>query len=249
MSSAMPASQEANQDEREGVEQPCPMKGKILPELVINGMGWLFLEARALLRESQYDFLLHSGEQVVHTDFHSGLSYLQGLLEVKMDFLRRLPWSLCGLAYTDHNKAREHGCKLLRDFDLLDEHQQRLHHRRAQVLLSPSSAVRQQLHMFVQGAPLESLPHLEFEVGMLRFLNVTERYVEGSHSLVKRQVKPNSAPTSVSLTRRLFQIKLRLHRNPGYLWELAKHFDRVRELWKLPEVRLLMGICGSEASN
>eukprot|EP00971_Amphidinium_carterae_P312583 6212749-Amphidinium_carterae.4 len=224
----------------------CRMKGKVLPELVVEGHGWIFSEAETVLESSRIALFTDVAEcddvVILERDFGAGLAFLQASLETKLDFLQRLPWILVGLAHADVETARTHAQRLLRM--LAGGDLGALKHAQSVLFLHPESAIYGELQQFASGASLESLPKLHVHIAALRFIPVSERYVEGSHALVKRVVEARHAAQHVSLSRRLLQIEERLRLDNFFLvLGLAEHplfrYTNIHKLehWKV--VKLL----------
>eukprot|EP00971_Amphidinium_carterae_P025733 507818-Amphidinium_carterae.1 len=67
-----------------------------------------------------------------------------------------------------------------------------------------------------------------------KFVLTSERYVEASHSLVKRMVPSNHSPVLVSLTRRLPRFEMHIAIKPQHLQEVITAFARARKITSLP---------------
>ena len=87
---------------------------------------------------------------------------------------------------------------------------------------------------FLHGTAIQDLPALLQFGACFRFVQITERYLEASHSVVKRKVPPNSAGPMVSLTRRLFRLPSDISIEPTILQEVASVFESARVLKTLP---------------
>ena len=165
-------------------------------------------------------------------------------LQVKLDFTRRLPWSLAGIAAHDLAKARAIGKGLMDDFDSQQQEVQLLHHRLAQNVLGRTSELRADLEAFVAGAPWSNLPRLARAILPFKFIPIVERYIEAGHSLVKRSVPYRHSPPLVSLARRLPRLEDTLSKQPEVMRDLLACFDQSRAVGQIPA---LLGISAHPA--
>ena len=88
------------------------------------------------------------------------------------------------------------------------------HHHLSQRMLSHGSPVRVEVNRFIEGEALVNLPSLEHLAGCFRLVQVSERYLEASHSILKRKVAPNSAGPIISLSRRLWRLTMDIDIDP-----------------------------------
>ena len=143
-----------------------------------------------------------------------------GWTEVKLDFLQRLPWALAGLAHADTAKAQACAARLLQEFDACSPAEQLLRHCQTLLFLHADSLVRMQLLRWLAGTSLSQLPLPEYHISLYRFILVSERYIEGSHSLVKRGVSSHSSASdflgaAVATATRGIGFEARLFENLG----------------------------------
>ena len=237
----------------------CPMRGKRLPELVGDGLTMvatntaskgimnLFVAHRSKLTENEWSLLL--------ADFEKGKEVLELEMRLKLDFCKRLPWVLALLAHEDTAFARRELRPILSEYDQQPAALRNHHHPVTKKALEHGSPLRAEIDCFLSGTNIHKLPQLQFFAGCFRFVQITERYLEASHSIVKRKVPPNSAGPMVSLSRRLFRFASDVSIDPSVLKDVASHFDQARTLKGLP-TRLglslhpkLMGLVVQKRSN
>lgn len=223
----------------------CPLRGKRLPELVAEGLmvvasgasskGFmnLLIAHKHRLTEQEWNTLL--------ADFQKGKQVLELEMKVKLDFCRRVPWLLALLIHEDQAMARRELAQALFDYEqqpvALREH----HHPLTRKAFDARSPLRAELNLYLSGVEIDDLPQLSHFGACFRFVQITERYFEASHSVVKRKVPPNSAGPMVSLCRRLYRLAVDIAISPAILQEVAHHFDVARNLKSLPTCLGLAG--------
>eukprot|EP00959_Pyramimonas_sp_CCMP1952_P436602 9142545-Pyramimonas_sp.AAC.1 len=116
-------------------DSPCPMKGKRFPELVAGELenvcneladsSWLHLltDVNVYLSPDQWN--------IVQQDFTIAKLYMKSCLDVKFDWLKRLPRSLAVLAHPDADLARRRARAIAAEYDAADPAAQAFHHSRA----------------------------------------------------------------------------------------------------------------------
>ena len=220
------------------------MKGKRLPELASGAMDSRFEQMyQAQITDFMIEhapFLDAESLQTLLRTWDVGKSLLWTGLQVKLDFCRRLPWRLAGVAHHDLAVARRIGKECMALFDAQGPEVQALHHSRTLQILGPS--MRPALLAFIEGADWDSggeVNALARAVLPFKFVPIVERYIEGAHSLVHRGVASSHSPPLISLARRLPRLEANLAQRPEILQELLKCFDRTRHVKSIPE---LLGI-------
>ena len=108
------------------------------------------------------------------------------------------------------------------------------HHHLSQRMLSHGSPVRVEVNRFIEGEALGNLPSLEHLAGCFRLVQVSERYLEASHSILKRKVAPNSAGPVISLSRRLWRLTMDIDIDPSTLMQVADLYEVARDIKSLP---------------
>lgn len=237
----------------------CPMRGKMFPELVGDGLRQivsglasrgslsLLLAHKPQLTQQQWTMLMR--------DFEKGKATIDLELSVKLSFCEQLPWRLALLAHTDLAMARRELSKVVYEYDSLPTSLQQHHHALTRKTLDKSRSIRAEFDAFLGGQNLLDLPQLLELAASFRFVQITERYFEASHAIVKRKVNPNGAGPVVSLTRRLFRLANDISINPGLLDEVAQHYQVARDLKSLPARLGLAGhpdlspFCGQKRVN
>eukprot|EP00435_Cladocopium_sp_Y103_P052648 s381_g16.t1 len=214
------------------------MRGKKLPELVADGIGQVLNDS---LSEGQISLLVShrtnlSNEQwsIIESDFSKGKQVLELEMRLKLDFCRRMPWLLALLAHSDHSNARRELSRALAEYDKQPDNLQKHHHFLTHQAFGKQFPLRKDMESFLHGVAIEDLPALLEFGACFRFVQITERYFEASHSVVKRKVPPNSAGPMVSLTRRLFRLSSDISIEPSVLQEVANVFESARVLKTLP---------------
>ena len=112
----------------------CPTAGKLVPELIAGELERTCEEIWNIAEAELYQVPVH-GESpltneewaVVINDFRAGKVVTLTYLQVKTDFLQRLPVLFCALAHTDEEVARAYARKI-KDSWLADTRHQ-AHHR------------------------------------------------------------------------------------------------------------------------
>eukprot|EP00971_Amphidinium_carterae_P351392 6492089-Amphidinium_carterae.3 len=227
----------------------CPLAGMMLPELVCGWMEATLAEVRNQLQEARVNMLVHNTPSEVFTDFNAVSAHLEALLQVKLDFTLRAPWCLAALATTrpDWHKIRGMVSACLQAYDAATDDERACHHPYTHLFMHRASLVRSELQLFLAGKDLCQLPRLEFHAACFRYVSVAERYVEATHSLVKRKVHPGSSGVLASLTRRVHQIEATLVVEPTFFEELVQYFIAATKVHQLPEVTLLVWLHNNKA--
>ena len=172
----------------DGPNWKCILGGKRAPELAVGALQKLLqrlkLELLAnIVRDAVPGTTAEDMSMIVH-DFTQAVLHLIDTVNAKLQHWQVLPWSLCGLGHWCADTAREHGRRILKQFDDagLDESK---HHRITWEWLWPGSTIRDELHQFLDGAALSILPILSVKVGELVFVPTAERVQEKEHAVAK----------------------------------------------------------------
>ena len=158
------------------------MTGKILLELVT---GLLSETLQQLIGQSWAELLRLLVEKgirstceefaVIATDFNIAKEFMIGCLAVKLDWCRRFPYSLAGLAQHSLEAARRWAKQLLEEFDALVGILKSAQHILTRFFLDPGGPLRSTLEKFISGSSLDALPSLRFFISIFRFVNIVER--------------------------------------------------------------------------
>ena len=216
----------------------CPMRGKMFPELVGDGLHQIVagLSSRGsfalLLGHKQH--LTDEAWTLLMQDFVKGKATIDLELSVKLAFCEKLPWRLALLAHSNLAMVRRELSRVVHEYDSLPEKLQEHHHVLTRKALDKASDLRTEMDRFLAGQEMSALPQLLQFAASFRFVQITERYFEASHAIVKRKVNPNGAGPVVSLTRRLFRLANDISIHPRTLEEVALHYETARDLKLLP---------------
>ena len=215
----------------------CKMKGRRLPEFIGGELheDLASISLQRLCFDSQVYVPPEEWSKILD-DFAIAGAHIESVLRVKFDWLERLPWVLAALAHPDPDIARRFGSRTVQMYDAQPADVQALHHPQALLFLSSDSPLRPLLDQFLGGMPLHRLPHLEFHIGVFRFINIVERYVEASHSLVSRSPATNCSGAVVSLTRRLQSLEQDLAKCPAKLALLVSCYEQTRQASAVPQL-------------
>eukprot|EP00971_Amphidinium_carterae_P126526 2506793-Amphidinium_carterae.1 len=154
---------------------------------------------------------------VVQTDFTSAKAFMHSVLHVKLNFLTCFPWRLAALVHHDASVRRLHAVQAMSEYDALaEEEKQRLPKASRAVF---ETDLRENLSRFAETGEFEGLEALANVLLPWKFVLTSERYVEASHSLVKRMVPHSHSPVLVSLTRRLPRFEMHIALAPQHLQE------------------------------
>ena len=194
------------------------MSGCLAPELAAGEVSSVIetLWQESMAKVASYALSPAESEQLV-----SDLATLKGRLTValqsKLDYLRRLPWLIAGVAVLDENRAREVACRAVAAYDR--EPEQALHHRRTVQLMQRESPFRRALDLFIAGHPRAGMPaHFLATLGEFRCMPVIETTIEGRHARIAKRSKLQSVgPVKVSLENRM----------PLLERSLQQHLDKV----------------------
>ena len=174
----------------------CPLQNMRLPELVAIMMGFLPLKAKqdgtlsvtlaieglrasASVSEEQWAAILH--------DCHAALSELDLIVEVKLGYIKTLPWMLAGLAHHNQQIVQKIAAASIEVFDGLNASQQQLLPSFARRLLTPGRRLRREMQSLASAASLSSVSaRLLRCMSKLRFPCLSERLIEAAHKDIKK---------------------------------------------------------------
>lgn len=229
-------------------KRACPMKGKNLVGLVTGKLVEHFdqisqestlnlaMELRARLSQEQWG--------IIDKDLQYGKAAIRVGLEVKFDWVKRLPWCLAALASTNTTEARACGKRAVAMYDSQSDAVRRLHHVVTKRFLDKGGEFRWSLDKFIAGAPITDFPNFQQAVLTFVFMPIAERYIEGGHSVIKRrtmgrQWKGRSA-VQVSLARRLPAIIAQVAEEPSLLTQVSAVLSRTRKQHDIPKLLGMM---------
>ena len=216
----------------------CPMRGKRFPELVAYGMQKVLdanhQNAYMHLLISHRKFLSPEQWCVLVSDFEQGKHSIELEMSIKLDYTQRLPYKLAVLGLADVSCARRKMLEIVEFWDGQSDFLHKQHHPLSQRILSHDSVARIEVDRFIEGEALCNLPSLDHLAGCFRLVQVSERYLEASHSILKRKVAPNSAGPVISLSRRLWRLAMDIDIDPNTLMQVADLYEVARDIKSLP---------------
>ena len=225
-------------------QRPCPMKGKNLPALVCGQLSVAFEELSRMstmkLQETARIYMSAEQWEICSRDLLAAKAGIRAAMEVKFDWVKRLPWSLACVASDDSSQARDGLRKAADLYDSQPGPVQQFHHGVTKRWLDHSGPLRHSVDAFIAGTALEGLPLLEHEAASFRLMNIAERYIEAGHAQIKRKKmgrnwKGRSA-VRMSLAARLPEAVTRVNEDPAYIQALATAFAKARVRKIVPEL-------------
>ncbi len=231
----------------------CPLRTMQAPALAA---GAHFVLLRCLLGMGQNHLVLdphvaglcNEDRSLILRVFAAFRRHLIFGFNIKLSMWRQLPWLLCGLAHPDHEVVVQVAVRILQIYAALDP--AAVLHDLARTCM-PGTVGHAQLHLLAtRQEVLRRLPFLCTLASRLRFVPVTERWVEMLHSLTKRwlALAPHSGAVQVAFHGIKERIRTLLSEDPANLGNLARHCSSVTSiskalqqvgLWHHPEVRRL----------
>lgn len=172
----------------DGLSFQCPLAGKRAPELASGALLKVICERiddafPKVLVESAGAGPEHQ-EQIL-SDFNLGTGYIKLVVELKLGHWNDFPWVLCKLGLPGDAARQQGAADMLATFDSLPQ-DPKSHHRVTLSFMATGSALRSDMEALAGGAPINQLPALANSLARLCFLPVSERIVEGEHSIVHR---------------------------------------------------------------
>ena len=161
-------------------------------------------------------------------EFERAKIMLTGMLKTKLDFWKRLPWLLCGVAVADESRAREVAAEALQKFS--QDPRQEAHHRLTWELMRPGAEFRHQLQLFVDGQVRSALSQIFLErLGSFKMLPITETTIEARHAYASQALKSKGGkrlgPTRISLSNRLPQMEQQIRQGKLDVARLVHYFQ------------------------
>lgn len=163
-------------------------------------------------------------------DWVRGQGRLVSTLAVKFAYTSQLPHRLAAVAINDESVAR---FEAITCQSLWDQRQAslpaNLEHRLVKMFFDgvTNPVLFSEFKEFMGGAPLDNLPELRLQLGLLRMTPLNESGIEGKHAAAKLGLRTNCrpSPASVSLAVRLPEWKRRFRRHPGAAADVVKSFE------------------------
>ena len=239
----------------------CPCRALQAPSFAANRhfeiMEDVLSKANAnLLMSDTVNACTTADRDVILTDFANCRRHIRFCLTTRMSWCRYLPWVLVGVAHHVWETAVDCAKRALQLYDTSPEGT--THHPLTLLFCSVETMCGQQLRLFARKVRrLYEMPCLHLQVARLRFIPVSERYVEGLHALLKRSI---ARATSISAAHVAFcavqeVLRERLLENPSLITSLADKCLETRSpvrclkqmgLWRHPAVMFLRA-CVSES--
>ena len=187
----------------------CPLAGMRAHELACGGAHKVLQEAakggmaELMSNISQLSGMSNEFLAQVMSDYELAVGHLKGVLGIKTRYWQQLPWLLHGLCHPDHDRAKECAQQCLRAFN--DSSPEHGHCPVTLSWLGPASALREYVVSLAEGGQRDEFPGpILCEIALLRFVNVSERRIEGAHKTVKLDLALTAAsPMAVSAAIRL----------------------------------------------
>jgi hypothetical protein len=219
---------------RQRQPNPCPLCTCRAPELAAGALecvvGSLMEAAHGnLLMDPLISRLTPEGRHLALTDFVLARQHIAYFLRQKLlGPWRQLPYVLHGVAHADSDQARLCARRALDLFDASATSSK--HHALTLELCRPGSSGRTALEAFLGGSPLSSLPGLLVTVAPLRFVPVTERWIESRHARVKMFLKgaPRASGIHVAWSCVHGALRDQWRENPGCMRSLAAAMAKTR---------------------
>ena len=106
------------------------------------------------------------------SDLRIATHHLEAQIQVKFDFLNKLPWRLAVMAYHNEHVAREQLQCEYEKFQTLSPEKQACHHR---LVIRVFQGMREDVEKFLRGSPLCRIPSLVTLATTLSLVPCTER--------------------------------------------------------------------------
>ena len=156
-------------------------------------------------------------------DFAQGRAHLVFVFQVKLSMWRQLPWILCGVAHPEKGVAAECGRRALALYQAAAPGAE--HHSLTASMCIPGTIGHTQLLLYITDRhELQELPFLCVAVAKLRFIPITERWVESLHSLLKRYLAlaPHASALHFAFHGVQQPLRLAIRQDPELLARLAQ---------------------------
>ena len=205
----------------------CPLRGCQGPELAV---GEFLPLLDSLLNRSGAHLVMAVGRRLDEVQQHRLLADWErgSVLGLKLSCWGQLPLTLVGIAHHCEDIARRAAGKALQLFESLGDSWD--HHTLSLLLMGHTSPVRPQLQAFAAGVSRDSVPLVLQHAARLRFIVVSERWIEGRHALSQKTFARarHHAPPLMGLAIHMSDIRAVLETAPSALLGLAAHAASVR---------------------
>ena len=225
--------------ERQRPVQPCPMRSRRAPEVVAGeffqvlgnlhaiGNTWLSRLASRLPQE-QRDLVLQ--------DYAAARAHLAYYLRLKLAHWQFLPYTILGLGHASPQESRNCAAVCLALFDSMAPD----HSHFPLTLELCTGPGRQQLELYAAGAPLDGLPLVHLVACKGRVVSIAERWIEGVHARVHRDVAaaPHHSAVHVAFMSIRQQLTDHLLRSPSdtqWFRDFANCCSEVRDVGRAVE--------------
>lgn len=219
----------------------CPMAGMLGPELVCGALEshlediWQLELLDFMQEEEGLEHLSMEEQEQLAEDLATARAHVGWEIATKLDWCKRLPWKLLGMAHHDQDVARQCAREAYEAFQR--DPRQGCHHRITWAWLRPGSPLLAGLQSFIAGTDRSDLDEMfRVHVATSRFVLVSETSIEGKHAKVSMQSMTGIGPVRVSLSNRLPLIEKRVELDDQYLVDLVSCFAEARNFRKIPEI-------------
>ena len=219
---------------REQGRSICPLRGCVAP-LLAAGIVDEFLQ---LLLKKAYNELLvvykdldPSEWKILVSNFNAGKSHLILWFQMKLGCWKVLPYVSAVLGHPDASVSRSTLAVALQQFDGAGPAQKAGGVRHPlSIELFGEGEMREQLLLFLGGAPLESLPELHIMAAKMMVIPVSERSIESRHRDVAQshRAAPSTSPQLVSWSVRSREWLTRIDADPAFLVDLSEIANQFR---------------------
>ena len=222
----------------------CPMGSKNLPELVDEGIEVVMDEQKNIMEEELKVFcpppnvrpMTNSDWETLFDNMRLGYRASLSILQLKTDYIHRLPVSMGGLAVADEDRARANAVKVRNAFRL--DPRRDVHDARTWKLMEPGCDFAVDLDGFIdlRKNRRELSRHFQHEIGIFRFIWVNETPAEERHAIAAVDIKRSFiGPVRISLSSRLPMFERWLKHGVVTGEDLLRCFTKARALLDLPD--------------
>jgi hypothetical protein len=225
----------------------CPMSCKNLPELIDEGVEEAMNEQKAIMEDEIKVFcpppnvrpMTDRDWEDIFDDFRQGFRASLMLLNVKTDYVHRLPVSIGGLAVASEERALHHAIKVRAAFQR--DPRKEVHDPRTWELLAPGCPFVIELDKFIEHAGrvkrCELSLYFQEEVAVFRFIFVNETAAEERHAIAAVDLRRHYlGPVRMSLSNRMPMVQRSLKYGFVSGMDLLRCFSAARSLLKVPDI-------------
>ena len=223
----------------------CPMAGKNIPEMVAYGCTEFFNDLLARRERRLQLFrppprttpVTRPQWDIALAAFRQGARAGLMLMQVKLDYIKRVPVAFAGGAVADESSARASLVKARDNFRM--DPREAAHDPRTWRLMHPGSIFSRELDRFIDlEMPRDALHMIfQFEIAVFRGLMATETVIEARHALASLALKQHwQGVVRFSLANRLPMMGRWLERGVVTGEELLEAFAQCIKLLRMPDL-------------